>query len=402
MIVLIEKAGGYLKPRIQFIIVEIFFWCAISATMFNVVYLNELNVSSSAIGMLLAVNALVSMLAQPLWGWISDRLGSSKKVLIFCLGMSALCYLVLFFARSVVLVMAVLIVDMFFRCASGSLLDIWIVSRVSADNKVGYGSIRLWGSVGFAVMMAVYGRMVNAGTIRVIFPFYCLFMLLTILFCARLAGNNLPMRPPGAGAAKLGSLFRNYSYASFVLFIFLLNIPNGPFGSFLPTLVRSVGGSKEQFGMMQSLKALTEVPFFLFGKRLLDRYGPVRLMVLSAVISLIQAAAYAMSRSVLQVSLSLLLSGPSFSLFCVGMLHYVYRLAPDGMKTIAQTLAGTVSMNISSIIGNAGGGVMIDNFQPRILYWTGALFIAAALAFFALSLIFKNRFVKKSEERCVS
>jgi oligosaccharide:H+ symporter len=399
---LTEKANGYIKPRLQFIIVEAFFWCALSVTMFNVVYLNELKVSSTIIGMILGSNALISIFAQPIWGWISDKIGSSKKVLMLCICVSSLCYLLLFFIGSVSFIAAILMVDTFFRCAAGTLLDIWIVSKVSRENKIGYGSIRLWGSIGFAVMMVVYGRIVNTNTVRIIYPLYTLFMLLTLFFCARMDGNNLPASPAGSSPFKAGSLFKNYSYTAFVLFIFLLNIPTGPFSSFLPKLIESVGGTKAQFGLMQSVKALAEVPFFLFGKRLLDRYGPVKLMVFSTVVSLVQAVAYATSKSVLQVSLALLLSGPSYSLFAIGMLHYVYCLAPDGMKTVAQMLAGTVSMSISSMIGNPAGGMLIDRLQLRNLYWVGALFIAISLLLFTLSIVFRKRYENKLEERCVT
>lgn len=396
-----EKTGNWIKPRLEFIFVEIFFWCAIAVTMFNVVYLNELKLSSSVIGILLGACALISFVAQPLWAWLSDRVGSSKTVFMLCLGASSACYLLLAFVRSAPAAAVILMIDIFFRCSGNSLLDVWIISKTSRENKVGYGSIRLWGSIGFAAAIFLFGRTVDLRSVRIIFPAYSAFMLLTILLCSRIEGNTIPMRPSGAGSARIGSLFRNYTYVTFLLFVFLLYIPNGPFLSFLPTFVQSVGGTKAQYGLMQSIKALTEVPFFLLGKRLLDRYGPVRLMILATVISLVQALAYALSQNVLEVSLALLLSGPSFSLFSVGMLHYIYSLSPDGMKTMAQTLVSTTAANISAMIGNSGGGMLIDRMNLKSLYWAGSLFIAVSLALFVLSIIFRNRLVKDhSEKRC--
>lgn len=393
-----EKVSGYMKPRIRFVAVELFFWCAMSVTMFVVVYLNELGVSSSVIGLILGANALISMVAQPFWGWVSDRMGSAKRALMLCLGASGTCYLLLFFAKPVLLIAAILMADMFFRSAAGSLLDLWIVSTYAGENRIGYGSVRLWGSVGFAVAIFFFGRVADIRTASILFPFYSLSMALAILLCIPIRGNTLPARQAGMGRLGMGGLFRSYPYVTFLLFVFLLNIPNSPFYSFLPTLVQSVGGTKAQYGLMQSVKALTEVPFFLLGKRLLDRFGPVRLMMFSASVYLVQAAAYALSRNVLQVSLALLLSGPAFSLFSVGMLHYIYAMAPDGRKAVAQTVTGMVSMNVSAIFGNTGGGMLIDRFSLRSLYWAGSVFIAVSLAFFALSVSVRKKTVKEKTE----
>ena len=387
----------------QFTGLEFLFWASMAVTPFTVVFLRGRGISNSTIGLMLAFNSLIGIFAQPFWGIISDWLKSVKKVFIICFSACAISYCLLPFTRSVIFVAVVLAVDVFFRSSLATLLDTWVIFSISNNSGISYGSVRLWGSVGFAIMAYIFGKLINGMSISIMFPIYFIVVLVTVIFCSRIESGNASFTGMKLKDINVGKLFKNYNYIAFIIFALLLQIPNTPAFSFLPNLVEQLGGSREQYGLIASLKAFVEIPFFILGKYLLDRFGHMRLLVFSSCLYVLQQFLYFKAASTNQVLGAALLSGPAFSLFLMGMLYYIYSMSPEGSKATAQTLASALSLNLGSIIGNYGGGLVIDNFGLKSIFLMGAIIQSSAILLFVLYLLVSKRFagIKQYETNIV-
>lgn len=379
------------------------FWAAFGISPFIVVFLREQRLDSVLIGTILSINSFIGIFGHSVWGKVSDKLKSIKKVFIFCLTISTITYGILLTARTALAIGAILAVDTFFRSGVASLLDIWVVGSTSGDDRVSYGSLRLWGSIGFALVVIFYGRISEGNSVRMLFPYYFFFVLITLIISLFINYKETPpVRTVNMEEPSQGNLFSNAYYIGFVIFIFMIALPNNPSGTFLPNLLEEVRGNMKQYGLMHSIKAFIEVPFFFFGKKLLEKFGSIKIVIAAALIYTLQHFLFAIAKNPLQVILAQMLSGPAYSLFLMGMLYYIQELAPEGSKASAQTIAGALGNGLGSIFGNFGGGLFIKYIGLRQLYGVGFISNSVTIILFLLSFKIIKQLKGKKEQLKVS
>lgn len=383
------------SKKMLFAYLQFMFWASFAIMPFDVVFMRERGLDTTSIGLILSVNSFIAIFGQPLWGFISDWIKSTKKVFMFGFAMTAAVYVILPFTHTALTIGIVMGLAIVFRSSTSSLLDNWIVASASEDDSINYGAIRMWGSIGFAILALIYGKMIDGRTVTLIYPVYFVLSALTILLCIFVKqGGSAAMKHITIRELKPKKLFSNYYYMIFIAFIFLLNIPNSPGQTFIPNLLENAGGTREQYGLMMSIKAFFEVPFFFFGRYLLRRLGPVKLLIIGACTYMIQQFLFASAASPGQVIFAQTLMGPAYSLFYLGLLHYVFDLAPGALKATAQTMASALGMGLAAIIGNYGGGLFIARFGLQEMYWVGGVSDIAAIILFLLSFLLGRRVVK--------
>lgn len=384
------------SKKMLFTYLQFMFWASFAIMPFDVVFMRERGVGTTSIGLILSINSFIAIFGQPFWGFVSDWIKSTKKVFMLCFGVNAAIYIFLPFTHTPLTIGIVMTLATAFRSSANSLLDNWIVASASEDNKLSYGAIRMWGSIGFAIVVFIYGKIIEGRTVTLIYPVFFLLSVLTIVLCIFIKqGGSTSMKHITVSELKPKKLFSSYYYMVFIAFIFLLNVPNGPGQTFIPNLLENAGGTREQYGLMMSIKAFFEVPFFMFGRRLLNKLGHVKLVIIGACIYMVQQFLFASASSPGQVIFAQALLGPAYSLFLLGLLHYVFDLAPGDLKATAQTMASALGMGLSSIVGNYGGGIFIERFGLKEMYWVGGISDIIAIALFLLSFLLGRRVVKR-------
>lgn len=385
-----------LKKRLRFSGMEFLFWATLAAGSFNVVFLRGRNLSNTTIGTIMALVACTNIFAQPLWGIVSDRIRSVKKVCVLCLACSGAVFFLLPFSKTVVLTCVMLMTFTLFSSPLSPLLDSWVIKGIAGEPRISYGSLRLLGSIGYAIMTFVYGKLIDSVSINIIFIAYLILALISILSIVRMESETLTGHRT-LKEMKVGRLFRNYYFAAFVIFAFLIYIPTTASMTYLPNLVEQVGGSREQLGIMFSFRALTEIPVFLFGGYLIKRFRPERLLIFAGILYSLQQLVYLLSVKPWQAFAGQVLGGPSYSLFLLGMIHYVYMLAPEELKSTSQTVAASFSMGLSSVVASYAGGLLIDHAGIYWLYRIGVISNVLMVTLFILSFALGKRVLKQNK-----
>ncbi|URN94223.1 MAG: MFS transporter [Candidatus Pristimantibacillus lignocellulolyticus] len=380
-----------IRNNIIFSFVQLMYCAATAKSVFTVLYLQQKGLSNTIIGLIISISAVIVIFLQPLWGYISDRFNARIPILIACFTMATIMYCMLLTTEVPIILGVILVSVSFFECAIASILDVWILAHVGKN----YGSIRLWGSIGFSGAVLIYSQVVGSGTIASMFPVYIIVSILTLIaffLLIRYAGSNLPIKEERKKlkfSPKL--LISNNRYMLLLCFVFMLFLPNSPASTFLPNLFQATGGSVEMYGWSNSFRAAAEIPAFLFGALLLRRFGHVAMIFFASSLYFMSQLLFALAESPLQVALGQIMQGPAYSLLLLGTLNYVYQLAPKDMQVTAQTLVSAIGMGLAAIVGNYSGGLVIDNFGIKPLYWTGMSIIAAAMLLFLLSFMWGKK-----------
>lgn len=355
-------------------------------------YLREnASLSEGQVGLVLAVVPLVSLAANPIWGWLSDRTGRRGGVLFILCGGSAIGFLTIwrldgFFA----LMLGTASVALFFRSLTPMLNGVSLAVAKEAGRQA-FSVSRSFGTAGFLVMAVTLPWIMQAlppttesGTagsthpgLGVIFPWMAF-----LISAAAAAALLLPLSSSlqtrmMAGEAK--DLLRRPAVIRLVIYLFAFNfLVRGPI-NFLPLLVRARGGGVDDIAQMWLLMLIIEIPLIAFSGPIISRLGPGRIMKL-AVLS--EAVRWTLSGAA--PGLHWLLAAQALHGIGVVGQHvaaplYLDSVVPARMRSSAQGLASMAGFGAGAIASNAAIGVLFEDAGAN------AACLAIGLSAFAFS-----------------
>ena len=388
----------------DFSVLQFVFWAGVACyNPYIVVFLMHKNIGMSEIGLILTLSALSGVLSQPVWGLISDRIKSVRKVFILCLLVTAVLVVALSFMNSAIVIAALLVVITFFFAPLIPLLDSWTVRTALEDNRRSYGSIRLWGSIGFAVLVIIMGRLVSASSASLAFIGYGVITCFTvwISFSVKDVKVDRPAKEKDDGekesedkGSDISRLLKNYHYVVFLLFSFFLYISVISIVSFLPKLMDYAGGNAGLYGIAMAVSASSEVPILYLSSKLIRKYKATTLILLATVFYIVRLFIYSVAASPILIILTQVFQGLSYGLFLTSYVHYIHSLAPEGLKTTAQTIGNAVYTGLGGIVGNYVCGRIIDGFGIHAVYRFTAIGDIGIFLLFLLSLVLGGKRVK--------
>lgn len=380
--------------------VEFLFWFASAAASFTVVFLQENGMTSDRVGQIMASLNALGIIAPPIWGMVSDRLRSSKKVLILCLGVGSLVYALLpgayaLSGGSIAALVTVLALSSFFRNPATSLKDSWIISGVNATPGLKYGTIRLWGSIGYAIMCYGIGVfMARTGTARHTFYIYALMNIPLIILLMRspdhtaTTGQRVSFRD-----LKLGRLFKNYYLVTFLVANMALSLPMYATYTFLPYLLTDISGSSQSLGNVFAVKALMEVPTLLAAAWLTRKVGIRNMIFISGALYMAEQLLYMLCGATWQVMGVMMINGLASGVHFACSINYLYRMAPEGLSATAQTVNGAMGA-LAGILGNAIGGQVVAALGIRSYFGLAGALMLVVLSLFAASFVVGSKILK--------
>lgn len=353
------------------------FYAAIGAfTPFTALYFRDLGFSGLQIGVLTALPSVGVAVFGPLWGAVSDSLAIHRLVLRVALVLAAL----LAFAASRVTEFASLLPLMallaFAVVPVGPLLDSYGVT-VSERLGQSYGRLRVWGSLGFMVMVLVVGRLMGDRVSSLVLVAYAVCLVLTFLFVAGIP--PLAERRPRSLVGGLRDITRNRPLMLLLLVAYLLSSGGAIMYIFLGIRIQEIGGSANIVGVAFALSAVSELPVVAFGGWLLHRLGAIRLITVALCVYIVRFTAFSTISEPEWMLPVQLLHGLSFGAFLMASVPLAHRLAGIEHAATAQALLTAMSFGFGSITGSIVGGAFLDRIGTVGLFRGAALLMVAAL-----------------------
>ena len=378
----------------QFSLIEFAYWAAASAIAFTVVYLQEKELSSASIGVVMALLNALGIIAPPIWGMVSDKVRSVKKTLIICLIGASIVYALVPLSTDIHLgtlsaVFIILPLSAFFRIPTTSLLDTWLLTVANREKNIVYGHVRLWGSIGYGILAIVMAQLTTyLGSVYVTFLLYGLLNLPMILLCIKQKdeGDVTAKKKLSLKEMHFEELFSNYYLMSYFAFNTLVYLPVYGAFTFLPYILLEVAGNTDATGVIMGLKAFMEVPMLFASALLIRRFNLRNMLFVGAVMFTLEQSLYVVSQSLVQVTLISLIHGLAYGIYLACTVNYVHRLAPPQLTATAQTINGALGC-LSGIIGNLIGGFLVDSIGVRGYYAIAAGIECFALIVFVLSFV---------------
>lgn len=253
-----------------------FFWLYFAnGIIYNIlsVYLLGQGQTALATSTIVIAGSLFSILLQPVLGALNDKLGKPGAVITVTLLLSTLCCVGFGMSRSVALLFL-------FNGLMLSLSDsvCLLFEQLAAKATYSYGSVRIWGTVGYAVAAQVAGIAYERIAPSAIFWLYGIGMLLTVLALKAVSLDALVNLRPESDEMKRkdkkGGVRQVLRVPGFVLFMALCLLFRGVLTvgtTYLQPLLMSHGLSVSASGTVVFVATMTEGPLLLLSGRMMDR-----------------------------------------------------------------------------------------------------------------------------------
>ncbi|PYZ95257.1 MFS transporter [Salipaludibacillus keqinensis] len=353
------------------------------------VYFQSLGLTGNQIGVLLAVGPAAAIIAQPFWGFMSDRLKTVKRILLLCLSSALAVGFIVFQVAEFILLLPLLYMFFSFMSPAGGLGDS-LAQKVSIQRSVSFGSIRMWGSLGFASASLVGGYILSAIGIANIYYVYASFLVVALIF-TYFAPDSVPSKKP----VKLSSAFKlmkNRQLVIFFLLILSISLTHRMNDSFLGLYIIELGGNESIIGLAWFIGVATEATVFAFSVYWLRGYHPLTYISIAAFIYVLRWLLMSFAPDPTFLLFVQVLHGLAFATFYLTAFQFVSKLVPEELESTGHLLFISVFFGISGVIGSILGGVIINSFEVRSLYY---LMFGLALVGLFSSLIYRYFYFKR-------
>ncbi|RKN75991.1 MFS transporter [Paenibacillus ginsengarvi] len=347
-----------------------FFAAAASYSPFLGFWFREAGLTNQQIGFLYAVGPLVALFVQPVWGLLCDKHGIEKAVLLLCslltpaiaFGYSTGGGFALYAATAVALAI--------FNSPMVPLADAIAIAHAEKHRQT-YGAARVWGSIGFALIVSPIGMLYTHIGIQYMFTFYMAFMV--VVFAITFVLKKGRVRK-SASLRDVGKLLQNKPFAYFLLLVLLVACGNQSFSVFFSVYLGTTGGNvSEKIGWLTAVSALSELPFFVFATRLSERFGYRNMLALGAFAAALRLVIISFDPPMAVLLPSQMLQGITYALFYAAGVQCANDLCPEGWKTTAQTLFSMVYISMAVLIASNFGGWLIDQTGFPLMFRLAAL-----------------------------
>ncbi|MFH1445860.1 MAG: MFS transporter [Chloroflexota bacterium] len=356
-------------------------------------YYRDIHLNGIQIGAVGTIGGLMGIIAAPFWGFISDR--SSNKRLIFqiTLIISGI-FMVLVGQFTLFWMVTALYASHRFWSASNIATAENLAFRIakpSGDGKKnGFGSMRLWGSLSWAVTSLLGGWLIVRLAIQVNMLAYAAFCTLAAFLLFFISKESFKAEEHlEKEDHKGGSVLRMILTDKYLLLMVAALALTNPLGNgirqFEPIYMIELGISESLIGTAAMLSAFIEVPFMFWADHLIIRFGISKVLIIVFFLDLVRRLLvwifpFGWVVFGMQVAMSVTLS-----LRLVTAVNMVNQRVPQKYTTTTLALITVTIFGISNMISSALSGVVYEIFSGRELYLMSAVgcLISLALALYA-------------------
>lgn len=327
-------------------------WAMFSALIS--VYLMGKGFNASSVSLVVSASFLASMVTQPFIGSLNDKYDFKKvNAIMFILAAAG----GIWFVLSQYLMMILIAYSFVMILINGSNP---VMEKVATASPYGYGKIRIWGTIGYALGTQCAGLLYDRIAPEAIFVAFVFTMVLCIV---GLLGTEPRMKSENAGTVqKQGGAKGLLTNGKYLYFLIILGLFIGvtSFGNtYIPTMLTHDGLSASTASTVLSVAVVCEAPLVLFAGKFMDRISNKKLMIIAFAMALAQYAIYAFGMPLpLKIAATFLAKHPAGMLFIMIKLKVIGTIVGEDMQITALALAMTVQNLVSIVFNNAGGHIL--------------------------------------------
>ncbi len=344
-------------------------------------YLKSLDYSARSIGILMAMIPATKIFAPYLWGWLADHTRHPITIIRLANLLAVVTFAGVFVDTGFVWLALVLLGFSFFWNSSLPLFEAMTLNHLG-DDEHKYSVVRLWGSLGFIMMVVLLGEYFDLTSIDHA-PVVIVILLAGILLVSLIVPERLSTHHEGQ--LPIGHVIRQPVVMAFLLVCFLMLMSHGPYYTFYSIYLEDHGYSRGMIGLLWAIGVMAEIIVFLMMHRLLCTVGVRRLLLVSFVLTALRWLLIGFFVD----NLSVLFFAQLFHAFSFGVFHavsisLVHRFFTGQHQGRGQALYASLSFGAGGAAGSLISGLLWDQIAHATLFA-----LAAAVAVLAFAIVWR-------------
>ncbi len=364
----------------------------VSMSAFSSLYLLDIGLSNGAVGTLLAIASMVSVLLQPPVGALIDKNPkiSTKKVLlaiaviVLALGV----VLIILNGQNLQLTTGLYGVSIMLLMLAQPFLNALGMDAINYGYPIQFGLGRSMGSMGYALGSAAFGRIsVIAGPKSVPVAFSIAFAVMCILLVI------YPVKKPEIVLAKAKEKTENpflflgkyKRFAIMLVGLILVYLSHVLINTFSLQVIITKNGDSSNMGTAAAIAAVCELITMLLFPLYLKHFKLENMLRISCFFFVIKIFASFLVPNVTLFYIIQVTQMFGWGIMSMGIVYYVNNLVGENDKAQGQAYAG-MSYTIASVIGTFVGGNIIDRFgvNSMLLFGTALALAGSIVVWFTI------------------
>ena len=314
-----------------------FFAQAMSVSLLAVWLRTTLQLNGTETGIVFSANFIAAMVSQPIYGFVSDRIGARKHLLWVVSALCSLCGLFFVYAYAPLLKSNIMLgaavggVYLGVTFIAGSYAIESYVDRIGRRHGFEYSRVRMFGSLGFASAALFSGRLYNIAP-EINFALASgagLLMLALLLFWRTASAEGGAVQAQGGSVSlrEALSLLRNAAFWRFMVFILgvtnLYLVFDQQFPSYFTSMFPDPKTGTAMFGYLNSLQIFIEACGLFLSPILVKRIGAKNGLLLAGSIMMIRIAGSGLAIGPASISAMKMLHSLELPILVVSVFRYI-------------------------------------------------------------------------------
>jgi PPP family 3-phenylpropionic acid transporter len=340
-------------------------------------YLKSIDFNAEQIGIISALVVFVKLFATFFWGWVVDHTGKRMRVIQLSSLFSALVFIAVIFTQNFWGLVFVMLLFSIFWSAALPQVEAATMSHLGESTHA-YTKIRIWGSVGFIIVVWGLGLVFESLSIS-----YVPVILLASMFMVWLLTITIPELPVEHHEDGLNSLKESIcrpKVIALLIVCFLMLFSHGPYYTFYSIYLEDNGYSSSFIGNMWALGVIAEVVLFLFMHRLITLFGLRPLLIISLLLAGIRwyLIGYFVDDLFL-LCVAQIFHAATFGIYHASAIQYIHKFFTGKLQGRGQGLYSSVSFGAGFALGSLLTGYAWDSLGA-----TACFTVASVSAFVAM------------------
>jgi PPP family 3-phenylpropionic acid transporter len=370
---------------------------------FSSIVFRDRGVSFEAIGLVGAVNSVLSLAAAPIWGHLGDA--TLGRVAAFRLAILTTAIGVFAFAVGPAAGIPGSMLAAFAGAGIVPLLDAIGMERL-AEVKGDWGPLRAITSASYATTCLASGALVVAGGAFMVGPLYGVGAIIVLLGTIRLrvrpplhdkaaahleverselAGGNAEIAVAGNWRQRFGTVSLAFAQSpkllGFLMLSLLVNLGAGIFYSYGSLRIQDVGGDASAVTFAATISAGVEIPFFLIGSAIALRFGMRSVYCVGLVALGLCSIGYGFVDDPFALAVVRGLCGIGYSCTLLASVLTVRAIVPSELQATGQALYQAISYGLAISIAAIVGGVIYGELGALPLFMLSGVILIGSVPF---------------------
>ena len=349
----------------------------------NLFYVS-LGLSGTQIGTIGSVSSIVGLIVSPIIVTEIKKRPQARGILQASLMLAAIAYFLMGQQTTFFPILLIVFMQALVGAAIMPASDAMAV-HVSQEAGTGYGSVRVWASVGWILVVPASGWLIEQKGFEAGFLGVCL-MWLTAALVTQLIHPRFFISPDFARKhrSNLREAFRHIArdrtllgYAVALVFMGFLNYGVLQFEN---VFLSQLGASKQLISIAGILSAIVELPFMIFADRYVRRKGGHHVLLLAVTMIIFQRATVLLFPSIVTIMIVRFIGGVSFSFLTIASVFLVSSRTHSSQTGTVLAIYTVTLAGLVNVLAAPVSGVIFDAVGPRWLY-------ALAMSGYAIGLL---------------